>query len=57
MLVCQSLEGYMTKYDCSSAGINPIGGISKTDSKSFIGCAEKKFEIPISNQLSNYDSC
>ena len=26
-----SLYGYFTKYDCSSADINPIGGISKTD--------------------------
>ncbi len=24
-----SLRGYLTKYDCSSADINPIGGISK----------------------------
>ncbi len=26
----------MTKYDCSSADINPIGGISKTDLRKFI---------------------
>ena len=26
----------MTKYDCSSADINPIGSISKTDLRSFI---------------------
>ena len=26
----------MTKYDCSSADVNPIGGISKTDLKSFL---------------------
>ena len=25
----------MTKYDCSSADINPIGGISKTDLRNF----------------------
>ncbi|CAG9836558.1 unnamed protein product [Diabrotica balteata] len=29
--VDESLRGYMTKYDCSSADINPIGGISKSD--------------------------
>lgn len=29
--VDEALRGYMTKYDCSSADINPIGGISKTD--------------------------
>ena len=27
--VDEGLRGYMTKYDCSSADINPIGGISK----------------------------
>eukprot|EP00955_Chlamydomonas_euryale_P055789 356218-Chlamydomonas_euryale.AAC.2 len=27
--VDECLRGYMTKYDCSSADINPIGGISK----------------------------
>jgi NAD+ synthase (glutamine-hydrolysing) len=26
----------MTKYDCSSADVNPIGGISKTDLKRFL---------------------
>ncbi|KAK3764033.1 hypothetical protein RRG08_011404 [Elysia crispata] len=34
--VDESLRGYMTKYDCSSADINPIGGISKTDLRRFI---------------------
>ena len=36
--VCRmsSLRGYVTKYDCSSADINPIGGISKTDLRRFI---------------------
>ena len=36
--VDELLCGYMTKYDCSSADINPIGGISKTDLKRFIMC-------------------
>jgi len=31
-----SLRGYLTKYDCSSADVNPIGGISKTDLRRFI---------------------
>ncbi len=30
------MRGYYTKYDCSSADINPIGGISKTDLRMFI---------------------
>lgn len=34
--VDESLRGYMTKYDCSSADVNPIGGISKTDLKKFL---------------------
>ncbi|KAG6334105.1 hypothetical protein ID866_4983 [Astraeus odoratus] len=42
-----SLRGYLTKYDCSSADINPIGGISKTDLKKFIAYAEHAFNLPI----------
>ncbi|KAH8146825.1 uncharacterized protein LAJ45_09199 [Morchella importuna] len=45
--VDECLRGYLTKYDCSSADINPIGGISKTDLKLFIAYARDKFEIPI----------
>lgn len=40
----------MTKYDCSSADINPIGGISKTDLKRFIEYAQAKFGLPILEQ-------
>ena len=35
----------MTKYDCSSADINPIGGISKTDLKKFLAFAMDKFNM------------
>lgn len=45
--VDESLRGYLTKYDCSSADINPIGGISKTDLKRFIFWASTNFELPI----------
>ena len=45
--VDECLRGYLTKYDCSSADINPIGGISKTDLKRFIAWAEKNFHLPI----------
>ncbi|EJU03706.1 glutamine-dependent NAD synthetase with GAT domain-containing protein [Dacryopinax primogenitus] len=45
--VDESLRGYLTKYDCSSADINPIGAISKTDLKRFIGWAQHAFELPI----------
>jgi NAD+ synthase (glutamine-hydrolysing) len=34
--VDEALRGYLTKYDCSSADVNPIGGISKGDLKRFL---------------------
>ena len=40
-----SLTGYFTKYDCSSADINPIGGISKTDLKSFLHYCVDHFQL------------
>ena len=36
----------MTKYDCSSADLNPIGGISKADLRRFIPYAAEKFNLP-----------
>ncbi|KAF9005960.1 hypothetical protein BDQ17DRAFT_1352471 [Cyathus striatus] len=49
--VDESLRGYLTKYDCSSADINPIGGISKTDLKKFIAHAKTAFNLPILNDF------
>eukprot|EP00126_Sphaerothecum_destruens_P015714 Sdes_comp9752_c0_seq2m1266 len=43
--VDEALRGYLTKYDCSSADINPIGSISKTDLKRFITYCAEKFQI------------
>ena len=40
------MRGYYTKYDCSSADINPIGGISKTDLRAFIAYATECFQLP-----------
>lgn len=40
-----SLTGYFTKYDCSSADINPIGGISKTDLRSFLQYCVEQFQL------------
>ncbi|KAK3124944.1 hypothetical protein QOZ80_7BG0597310 [Eleusine coracana subsp. coracana] len=34
--VGEGLRGYLTKYDCSSADINPIGSISKQDLRAFL---------------------
>ncbi|KAK5781668.1 hypothetical protein RI543_000854 [Arxiozyma heterogenica] len=51
--VDECLRGYLTKYDCSSADINPIGGISKTDLKKFIAYASKQYEMPILDDFLN----
>lgn len=34
----EGLRGYFTKYDCSSADINPIGSISKRDVRKLLQC-------------------
>ena len=31
--IAEALYGYFTKYDCSAADLNPIGGINKSDLK------------------------
>ncbi|OAD53069.1 putative glutamine-dependent NAD(+) synthetase [Eufriesea mexicana] len=43
--VDEALRGYFTKYDCSSADINPIGGIAKNDLKSFLSYFRRKHGI------------
>ncbi|KAF5021846.1 hypothetical protein F66182_6103 [Fusarium sp. NRRL 66182] len=45
--VDECLRGYLTKYDCSSADLNPIGSISKSDLKRFIAWAGKNFDMPV----------
>jgi NAD+ synthase (glutamine-hydrolysing) len=44
--VDESLRGYMTKYDCSSADINPIGGICKADLKRMMQWASQTYSLP-----------
>lgn len=44
--VDEALRGYFTKYDCSSADINPIGGIAKNDLKKFLIHFEAKYSVP-----------
>jgi NAD+ synthase (glutamine-hydrolysing) len=44
--VDESLRGYVTKYDCSSADINPIGAISKTDLRRFLRWAATNLNYP-----------
>ena len=45
--VDECLRGYLTKYDCSSADLNPIGSISKNDLRSYIAWARDAFAMPI----------
>lgn len=49
--VDEQLRGYYTKYDCSSADLNPIGGISKTDLRKFIAWAKENFDLPVLNEF------
>ncbi|OAA62146.1 glutamine-dependent NAD synthetase [Cordyceps fumosorosea ARSEF 2679] len=44
--VGEALRGYMTKYDCSSADINPIGSIDKAALRGLISWAQVNFGIP-----------
>ena len=41
--VDEGLRGYMTKYDCSSADLNPIGAISKGDLKRMLLWASNRY--------------
>jgi NAD+ synthase (glutamine-hydrolysing) len=41
--VDEALRGYMTKYDCSSADLNPIGSINKGDLKLLLKWAADKY--------------
>lgn len=45
--VDEALRGYYTKYDCSAADINPIGGINKRDLKQFLEWAGKHKGIKV----------
>ncbi|PAV65577.1 hypothetical protein WR25_12280 [Diploscapter pachys] len=49
--VDESLVGYLTKYDCSSADINPIGSISKHDLRKFLRHAYEKLGITSLKQV------
>ena len=37
--VDEALRGYLTKYDCSSGDLNPIGAVSKRDLAAFLDWA------------------
>lgn len=44
--VDEGLRGYLTKYDCSSADVNPIGGIAKRDLKRFLLWGVANLDLP-----------
>lgn len=45
--VDEALAGYYTKYDCSAADINPIGGINKRDLKAFLRWAGNRADADL----------
>ncbi|KKF95230.1 putative glutamine-dependent NAD(+) synthetase [Ceratocystis platani] len=45
--VDEALRGYLTKYDCSSADISPLGSVSKNDAKDFLRWVQKTWEMPL----------
>ncbi len=45
--VDETLRGYLTKYDCSSADINPIGGVSKLDLQLFVKFMRDQMNLPL----------
>ncbi len=49
----KGLRGYFTKYDCSSADLNPIGSFSKKDLKQFLLWAESELKISSLGKILN----
>lgn len=51
--VDEALRGYYTKYDCSAADINPIGGINKRDLKAFLEWSGKNKGIRVLQRVAD----
>ncbi|DAZ98464.1 TPA: hypothetical protein N0F65_001165 [Lagenidium giganteum] len=49
--VDEALRGYMTKYDCSSGDLNPIGAVSKNDLKKLLRWAAVEYSYPTLRQV------
>lgn len=49
--VDEALRGYYTKYDCSAADVNPIGGINKRDLKAFLQWAAENKGIGVLSRV------
>ena len=43
----EALRGYYTKYDCSSADVNPIGDLNKQHIRNFLVWAAQEFNYPV----------
>ena len=51
--IAEGLRGYLTKYDCSSADINPIGGINKTDLFGFLKYFSEETNIEVLREIAD----
>jgi len=51
--VDEALRGYYTKYDCSAADINPIGGIRKIDLRDFLYYCADQYNLPILSRVAS----
>lgn len=49
--VDEALRGYLTKYDCSAADLNPIGAISKLDLKSMLRWAAETHSYTVLREI------
>jgi NAD+ synthase (glutamine-hydrolysing) len=51
--VDEGLRGYMTKYDCSSADLNPIGAIRKEDLRRMLLWASTRYDWPVLAEIAS----
>ena len=49
--IAESLFGYYTKYDCSAADLNPIGGINKSDLKMFLRWFATEYNLQVFQEI------
>ncbi|KAJ2122024.1 glutamine-dependent NAD(+) synthetase [Coemansia sp. RSA 720] len=49
--VDEALRGYFTKYDCSSADLNPIGSISKSDLRKYVAFSRDAMDLPVLDEF------
>lgn len=49
--VCEAYRGFYTKYDCSSADLNPIGAIRKEDLRRMLHWAATQYNWPVLDEI------